>query len=266
MIIKNQKYTRNYLLLKKGGFRLYNSYSKNKYLSSNFKNEKNFTVNYGSNEKTNIDTNNKKIKKGNEKDKEIINTFSFDSKNNFNLSKHFSNHKLKEYKKHLFLKNILMSEKNYLLEDYMKHKEIELVKNYKIKNKKKNEAKKIFFSDNKINDNRTSYFYKECLFDEKTKFPLMIRDIQSNFILLKNRKYQKYKNYYLLKKLESEKNDFKDFNDKIGIKNIFIKSDKVLNKNKTFMNNNFFRCSNNYFTFYLSPKESLSPKISKTHY
>ena len=243
MIIKTPKYTRNYLLLKKGGLRLFNSFTKYNNNSSNFKNKKmTISINNTSKERPYINTDIEKIKKINKKDKNFLNTFTTNSQNKFNISKYVPN--LKEYKKHLFLKNILMSEKNYLLEDYIKNKEISLLKNRNIKTM--NDVRKTFFTDDKINDNRTSYFYKECLFDDKDKFPLMIKDINSNFILWKNQRYKKYKDYLLLKKFESEKNYFKDFNDKLGIRNIYIKSNKLFSKSKTFMNNNlnFFRCSN----------------------
>ena len=136
----------------------------------------------------------------------------------------------------------------------MKHKEIELLKNNNIKTVY--DARKTFFSDNQINDNRTSYFYKEKLFDKEKKFPLMIKDIESNLILSKNKKFKKYKNYLLLEKIEAEKNNFKDLNEKLGVKNIYINSDKLINKNKTFMNNNFnfFSCANYMKTFSSSHK------------
>ena len=92
----------------------------------------------------------------------------------------------------------------------------------------------------------------------------MIKDIQSNYILLKNKKNKKYKDYFLFRKMELEKNSFKDFNDKLGIKKIYIKNDKLFNKNKTFMNGNlnFFRFSN-YFTFSSFSKDSFSNKKNK---
>lgn len=264
MIIKTPKNTRNYLLLRKGGIRLFNSYKRNKTLLSNFQNKKSTISTYNcSNKRSNLDLDIKeitKINKKNKKDKNILNAYTNDSntsKKKFNISKYIP--KLSEYKKHLFLNNIVSSEKNYLLEDYMKHKEIELFKNRNIRTVY--DARKSFFNDNKINDNRTSYFYKEQLFDETKKFPLMIKDIQSNFILLKNKKYKKYKEYYLLSQIEAEKNNFRDFNEKLGVRNIFIKSDKLLNKNKTFMNNhlNFFNF-NNYFKTISLQKGSFSQK------
>ena len=158
---------------------------------------------------------------------------------------------------------IVSSEKDYLLENYMKHKEIEIIKNRNIKTVY--DAKKNFFTDNHINDNRTSYFYKEKLFDDKKKFPLMIKDIQSNYILLKNKRYKKYKDYLLLKKIEAEKNNFKDFNEKLGIRNINIKSDKLIKKNNTYVNKNFniINCVNNYLKTFSSSHKGFSQKRKK---
>ena len=245
MFINSQKSTKNYLLLKKGGFRLFNTYKKRKSLSSNTEINKVTLSTYNPSKGRPIinGTCREEIKKDNKK-KEIINTFSNISYNKFNLTKYIP--KISEYKKRLYLKKIVSTEKDYLLENYMKHKEIEIIKNRNIKTVY--DARKTFFTDNQINDNRTSYFYKEKLFDDKKKFPLMIKDIQSNYILLKNKKYKKYKDYLLLKKIEEEKNKFKDFNEKLGIKNINIKSDKLIKKNNTYVNRNFniFNCVNNY--------------------
>lgn len=236
MIIKTPKYTRNYLLLKKDGFRLFNTEQTNKNISHNFPSKK-LNISIYNNSKENVNINQAEKKK-------FLNTISTISKTKYNLSKAYP--KINEYKKLLYLKNIVSSEKNYLLEDYMKHKEIDLMKNNKIKTAY--DARRTFFSDDKINDNRTSYYYQEELFDRNKKFPLIIKDIQTNYIFLKNKKLKKYKDYYLLKKRETEKNCYKDFNEKLGVKNIFIKSDKILNKNKTFLNSNLnFISFRNFF-------------------
>ena len=249
MIIKSPKYTRNFLLLKKGGFKLFQSNKSQKNnLSPNYKT----TISYKEG-RTNI-YNDKE-----EKNKNILNTFSYTSKSmHHNSPKNLP--KLNEYKKRLFLKNIISSEKKFILEDYMKHKEIDLIKNHNIKTV--HEARKTFFSERKINDNRTSYFYKEELFDKNNKFPLMIKDIQSNYILLKNKRNKKYKEYFIFKQLEEEKNSFKDFNEKLGVKNIYIKSDKLFNKNKTFMNKNFnfISCINYFNSFSTTHKGAFNLK------
>ena len=263
MLINSQKSTKNYLLLKKGGFRLFNTCNKRKSLSSNFEIHKiTLSTCNPSKERPIInDTGKEETKKDNKKN-EIINTFSNISYNKFNLTKYIP--KIDEYKKRLYLKKIVSSEKDYLLENYMKHKEIEIIKNRNIKTVY--DAKKNFFTDNRINDNRTSYFYKEKLFDDKKKFPLMIKDIQSNYILLKNKRYKKYKDYLLLKKIEAEKNNFKDFNEKLGIRNINIKSDKLIKKNNTYVNKNFniINCVNNYLkTFSSTHKEAFSQNRKK---
>ena len=248
MFINSQKSTKNYLLLKRGGFRLFNTYKKKKSLSSNSKIHKISLSTCNPSEGRAIlnDIGREEIKKDNKENK-IIDTISNTSYIKFNLTKYIP--KISEYKKRLYLDKIVSKEKNYLLENYMKHKEIELIKNRNIKTVY--EARKTFFSDNQINDNRTSYFYKEQLFDDKKKFPLMIKDIQSNFILLKNKRYKKYKDYLLLKIIEAEKHNFKDFNEKLGIKNINIKSDKLIKKNNTYANNNFriFNCVKYLKTF-----------------
>ena len=253
MLINSQKSIKNFLLLKKGGLRLFNTYKRNTKLNSKSRIKKIAkSVCNPSKGRPIIDIDVEEIKKDNKKN-EIINSFSNKSINMFNLKKYMP--KISEYKKRLYIKNILSTEKEYLLQDYMKHKEIDLIKNNN--NKTVYEARKTFFSDNQINDNRTSYFYKEKLFDEKKKFPLMIKDIQSNFILLKNKRYKQFKNYSLfLEKKEDEKNNFKDFNEKLGVKYVYIKNDKLIKNNKTFMNNKFklFTCENHLKSFGSSQK------------
>ena len=253
MLINSQKSTKNFLLLKKGGLRLFNTCKRNTKLNSKSRIKKIAKSVYNpSKRRPIIDTDVEEIKKDNKKN-EIINSFSNKSMNIFNLKKYMP--KINEYKKRLYIKNIVSTEKEYLLQDYMKHKEIDLIKNNNIKTVY--DARKTFFSDNQINDNRTSYFYKEKLFDEKKKFPLMIKDIQSNYILLKNKRYKQFKNFLLfLEKKEDEKNNFKDFNEKLGVKYVYIKNDKLIKNNKTFMNNKFnlFTCENYLKSFSFSSK------------
>ena len=256
MNIQSSKFNRNYLLLSKGGFKLY---------EFNTSEKKNPVV---PNQKLTLSTN--YISKNHQlvvSDKEDYRK-QIKIKNNFNtctnstvesrISKIFP--KFKEYKKRLFLKNVLSTDKNYLLEDYMKNKELRLINDHKKKNM--HEARKTFFSEDKINDNRTSYFNKEKSFDKNNKFQLMIKDIQSNFILLKNKNHKKYKKYHLLKKLEAEKNNFKDFNEKLGVKNVYIKTNKIINKNRTFMNSNynFLSCINYLNTFCSTNKTAFIQK------
>ena len=248
MIIKTPKFTINYTLLKKNGLKLFESNTinnSNSYLGEKITMSCNLSKEGGS-----ISSD----KKGNNKN--ILNTFSYISKSKTS-SKYFPN--INEFKKRLFLKNIISPDKRFILEDYMKHKEIDLIKNPNIKTIY--DARKTFFSEKKINDNRTSYFYKEELFDKKNKYPLMIKDIQSNYILLKNKRNKKYKDYFLLKKLEEEKNIFRDINEKLGIKNIYIKSDKIFNKNKN-NNLNFMSCIN-FFKKGFSPLHKISFNLKR---
>ena len=85
MIIKTPKYTRNYLLLKKGGIRLFNSYKKNKSLISNFPKKKSTAIStyIPSNTKPNNNLDIKEIPIINKNDKNILYTF----KNDSNISK-----------------------------------------------------------------------------------------------------------------------------------------------------------------------------------
>jgi hypothetical protein len=178
--------------------------------------------------------------------------------------------KLENYKRKLFRNNVLSSEKNYLLEDYMRKKELDLIK---FRNKKTiYDARKTFFTEEKINNNRYSYMNREQLFDRKNKFTLMIKDIESNFILLKDKRNRKLLEYINREKLKTENNDFKDFNEKLGVKNVFIKPDKLFNKQKTFVKTNldFIKYANNYFKAFNSndndnniDKDNLSRKKRK---
>jgi len=230
MIIKSEYDMRDYLLLTKGGFRLFES-SRNKQkqkLSRNKLQKLDITPDG----KSNTENSNEKLK--------ILTNYP----------------KIKEYRKNLFLKNIVSNEKSYILEDYMKYKELQLAKKRNIKTYY--DARKTFFSNDKINDNRNSYLYQEKNFDDKNKYPLVIKDIQSNYILLKNQRLKKYKEYYLRKKLEEEEKNFKDVNEKLGVRNVYIKSDKISSsiKNMTFINKNlnFYSCVNFMKKFYKTQK------------
>jgi hypothetical protein len=154
---------------------------------------------------------------------------------------------LENYKRKLFRKNVLSSEKNYLLEDYMRKKELDLIK---FRNKKTiYDARKTFFTEEKIDNNRYSYMNRDKLFDRKNKFTLIIKDIESNFILLKDKRNRNLLEFINKEKLKTENNDFKYFNEKLGVKNVFIKPDKLFNKQKTFVKSNldFIKYANNYF-------------------
>ena len=234
MNIRTAKFNRNYLLTSKDGFKLYELFSKN----INKPPKKSF-------QKITLSTNciskfNKIIdydKEDNKKPQKANSNYTIYSNSvmQSNISKFLP--KLKEYKKRLYLKNVLSTDKNYLLEDYMKKKELKVMKDKNIKTIY--DAKKMFFNDDQINDDRTSFYYKEKSFDKNNKYHLMIKDIQSNFILLKNKNKKKYKQLYLLKQLANEKQKFKDINEKFGMRNIFFKTDKLINKNKTFMKNDY---------------------------
>ena len=152
--------------------------------------------------------------------------------------------KLKEKKKKLFLNNILSTEKNYFLKDYMKRKEVELI-NSKINDRY--QARKTFFSENKIDNCRTSYFSKDIRESNinNKKIPIIIKDIEGSLILMKKKRNERYKKY-LEEKLRLdlyENKYFIDFNEKLGVKKVNIKSDNLIKKQKGFLNNN-----SNFFT------------------
>jgi hypothetical protein len=233
MNIQSPNINKNYLLVKKRLFDLYELNSKENYnlpIKSNSK--LTLSTNYPSKRSRIINKD-----KGNCRNlKQSINNFNTCTNSSVQsfVSKYCPN--LKEYKKRLFLQNMLSIDKNVLLEDYMKKKELKLLKD---KNKKNlYEARKTFFTDDTINDNRTSFYYKEKSFDKNNKYSLMIKDINSNYILFKNKNKNKNKEEELFQKLENERKKFKDFNKKFGIRNVYLKTDRVFNKNKTFMNNN----------------------------
>jgi hypothetical protein len=239
MIIQTSKFKRNYLLTSKNGFKLYELNSKkiNNHQNPN-KSAQKLTISTQwiskSNQIIDVDKEDSKIPQKTNSNYSNYLTYA-NSTMKSNMSKLLP--KIKEYKKRFYLHNVLSTEKNYLLEDYMKKKELKLMHNKNIKTIY--DAKKTFFNEDKIDDDRTSFYCKEKSFDKTNKYHLMIKDIQSNFVLLKNKNKNKYKQYHLLNKIINEKQNFKDFNEKFGMRNIYIKTDKILNKNKTFMNNNF---------------------------
>ena len=172
--------------------------------------------------------------------------------------------KIKEWKKKLFLNNILSTEKNYFLKDYIRKKETELIQD---KNKDVNKLKKIFFNEEKIDDCRTSYFNKDVYNynNKKEKIPIMVKDIEANLLLYKKNKNKRFK-YYLKKQLEfdlHEKKYYSDFNDKLGVKNVYIKTDIFSNQKKRFMiyKTNYF--SPNDFKTFSSTYNNLRKKIVK---
>ena len=254
MIIKTQNDTKNFLLLRKGGFRLFdiNSGIKTKNFSV-----KTFDINQDTSkeikitEKTNQNFNKSKSnEKTNHQNFVLSKISSTYSKVNNNKNKYGN------YKRYLFRKNILSTEKNYLLEDYMRKKELDLMKD--IRKKTFYEARKTFFSEKTFNERKGGYFNKENSFDRTNKFTLMIKDIESNFILLKNKRNKKYKEYLLKEKIQSEKNSYKDLNEKLNAKNVFLKANKLFknkNKNKNiniFTNKKlkFLSCADFFNTYY----------------
>ena len=154
---------------------------------------------------------------------------------------------IKEKKKKLFLNDILSTEKNYFLKDYIRKKDIELLQD---KTKSNNLYRKMFFSEEKIDDCRTSYFNKDIYNhnNKKEKIPLMVKDIDTNLLLFKKSKNKKFKNF-LKTKLEFDLHQnkyYSDFNDRLGIKNIYMKSDIFSNKKRRFFI---------YNTDYYTPKD-----------
>ncbi len=220
MIIKTPKLTRKIIFLRKNGFKLYESdkFEKKKNIFPNILYKSSKTLE----QKEQNDEDSNKIQK---------------IKN------------LREFKKKLFLDNILSTEKNYFIEDYILQKESKLLKNKNPYNKY--QLRKKIFSEKKIDTCRTSYFNKEARDNNNiNKIPIMMKDIDTNLIVIKNNRNKKYKEY-LKKELELDLHEnkyFYDFNEKLGIKNVYIKTDNIYNKKlkQGFMNNkvNFFTLKN----------------------
>ena len=232
MIITTPNITRNYLFLKKGGFKICD-------LDLILKEKTKFPFkSLVMSRNTSKDT---KINDKGQNQKQYLTSTTFIK------NKDSKNAKMENYKKKLFRKNILSSEKNYLLEDYMRKKELDLI-NFHNK-KKMSDIRKTFFSEEKADEDRYSYIKREKFFNRKNKFTLMVKDIESNFILLKDKRSRKIKDFLLKEKLESEKTKFQNFNDKLGVKSVFLKTEKIFNKHKTFSKKNidFIKTVNNYF-------------------
>ena len=214
MFIETKNKTRNILILRKNGLRLYEL---NKDEPKKIKNENLPNI-------LRIFNENKKYK-------------------TMNISKTPKIKEIKEKKKKLFLDNILSTEKNYFLKDYIRKKDIELLQD---KNKRNNIYRKMFFSEEKIDDCRTSYFNKDISNhnNKKEKVPLMVKDIDTNLLLFKKGQNKKFKNYLKIK-LDFDLHEnkyYSDFNDRLGVKNVYIKSDIVSNKKRRF----FIYNSDNY--------------------
>ena len=128
MIITTPNITRNYLFLKKGGFKICD-------LDLILKEKTKFPF-----KSLVISRNTSKDKKINDKGQ---NQKQYLTSTTFTKNKDSKNSKMENYKKKLFRKNILSSEKNYLLEDYMRKKELDLINFH---NKKKiSDIRKTFF-------------------------------------------------------------------------------------------------------------------------
>ena len=250
MIITTPKLTRNYLFLKKGGYKIcdLDLLLKEK-VKSPFK-----SLVVSRNKAKEIKINDK-----GQTHNQYLTSTTF-TKNNAS-----KNLRVDNYKKKLFRKNVLSSEKNYLLEDYMRKKELDLI-NFHNKTKI-SDIRKTFFSEEKVDEDRYSYIKRDKFFNRKNKFTLMIKDIESNFILLKDKRNRKIKDFLLKEKLKSEKSKFQNFNDKLGVKSVFLKTEKVFNKHKTFSKKNydFIKCVNDYFNT-LNANQNGNYNQNKTRY
>ena len=235
MLIETKEKTRNILILRKNGLRLY-ELNKDRPIKINDDNFPNIIP----------------ILNGNKISKTM------------DINKSPTIKYIKERKKKLFLNNVISTEKNYFLKDYIRKKETELLQN---KNKDKNKFKKIFFSDEKIDDCRTTYFSKDIDNHsiKKEKIPIMIKDIDTNLLLFKKSKNKKYK-HYLKKKFEfdlHEKKYFSDFNEKLGVKNVYMKTDIFSNKNRRFMFYNTGNYTAKDFKTFNSTYNKIRKKIIK---
>ena len=88
---------------------------------------------------------------------------------------------------------------------------------------------------------------------------ILMKDIESNFILLKNKRNKKYQEYLLKEKIQPERNTYKDLNEKLNARNVFLRANKLFkNKTKnTFTSKNlkFLSCADFFNTYY--PKYTL---------
>ena len=168
----------------------------------------------------------------------VLPNISLESKEKSEFSKSIETNKgsqgknLMDKKKNLFLNNVLSTEKNYFLKDYIRQKEIKIIKD---KNKNKYQARKTFFSEKKIDNCRTSYFNKEINnynTANNNRVALMIKDIEADLLIMKKKRNEKFKEF-LKKELKWDlyKNKyFVDFNEKLGVKNVYMKTDIFNNK------------------------------------
>ena len=236
MIIESKKSTKNVIFLSKSGFRLFE-----------------FNIEKG---KKDINNNFPYLTTSTKETKELSKTMD--------VNKSLKMKKLKEKKKKLFLNNILTTEKNYFLKDYMKRKEVELINN---KINDRYQARKTFFSENKIDNCRTSYFSKDITDNNirTKKIPIVIKDIEGSLILMKKKRNEMYKKY-LKEKLRLdlyENKYFTDFNEKLGIKKVNIKTDNLVKEQRGFMNNNSNFFSLKDFKEFTSTYDSMKRKHLK---
>ena len=218
MIIESKNITKNIIFLRKNGFRLYE-----------------------------LDV--EKPKKYVKKNLPYLTILAKDRKEiskTLDVNKSSKKEKLfKEKRKNLFLNNIISTEKNYFLKDYMKRKEVEIINN---KINDRYQARKTFFSEKRVDNCRTSYFSKDITDNNirTKKVPIVIKDIEGSLILMKKKRNEMYKKY-LKEKLRLdlyENKYFIDFNEKLGIKKVNIKTNNLVKEQKGFMNNN-----SNFFSF-----------------
>ena len=212
MIIESKNITKNIIFLRKNGFRLYE-----------------------------LDV--EKPKKYIKKNLPYLTILAKDRKEiskTLDVNKSSKKEKLfKEKRKNLFLNNIISTEKNYFLKDYMKRKEVEIINN---KINDRYQARKTFFSEKRVDNCRTCYFSKDITDNNirTKKVPIVIKDIEGSLILMKKKRNEMYKKY-LKEKLRLdlyENKYFTDFNEKLGIKKVNIKTDNLVKEQKGFMNNN----------------------------
>lgn len=231
MIIETPKTSRDFILLRKGGDKLYKIKLKKEFKFPKIQvSYKNIIIKKNQiNSNTNINNNNNisTLENKNNSDSKKIKSNLIKSKLLFYSTPKDENNK----RKNIFIKKNLNDDKNFLIQDYIRSSELSKTSNKCIHRK---------IISNEIERNSYINNYVNILREKNRKFPLLKKDIHSNFILYENEKKNIYKK---MNKTEIKIPDYRDLNEKLGTRFVNFKSENYFGKPKK---NPFFQLGSSH--------------------
>lgn len=253
MIINSLKSFKNYILLRKGGDKLYKAYSQiyndpsAEEVSKTCYNSNNNNTNYSI--KTRNNTKSKSTQKTDFYTKSNFSNFNNNLiKSTLSLTKDSSvPKKTILIKKNIFMKTKLKDNKKFLVEDFIRSTEL---------SKESTKCKHRRLVSYEIDRNSYITNYWRFLRDKTIKYPVLKKDVESSLIFYNNEKirtfYQNRNTSYFDKERTKEIDNNEDLNNKIGPKHVYIKTQNIIgltNKKKVIK----FDGDNRYFKSFYFP-------------